>query len=338
MVSPRRALAACALCLALLSVPAAGQPAASFYADKTIRIIVSSTPGGGYDQRARAMARNIGRSMSGSPSLVVQNMPGGIVAMNYTYNVAPRDGSLLCLFQRSVITAPIMEPSGIKFELLKFNWIGSFGPEVGVVLAWHTAPVKTTADMFTQEMIVGMPGAITVPTVINAMTGTRFKIIKGYPGTREIMLAMERGEVMGVGEASWTDVKATQSQWLKDGKVRVLLQIGMARAPDLPDVPLAREFAKSEQHRKVLDVFLSQRQLAFPVVMPPEVPQDRVELVRNAFMAMGRDPLFKEDMDKGKMSYDLTSGADAEAFIKSMLASLTPDVVKQVTELAGPAN
>ncbi len=308
------------------------QAPADFHKGKTIRLIVSTTAGGGYDLRARLLARYMGKYIPGSPAFVVENMPGGgsVVAMNYAYNVAPRDGTAICMFQRSIFTTPLLTPQGVKFDLAKFNWLGNIGAEAGVVAVWHNAPAQKTEDLFSREVIVGMPGATVIPTVFNALIGTKFKIINGYPGQAEIITALERGEVQGVGEWSWSDIKATRSEWMREGKIRLLLQIATTKAKDLPNVPLAQEFAKSEEDRKILDIFTSQRQLAFPLVIPPETPADRVKVLREAFMKVAGDPDYIAEMDKLKAEVDFTSGEQATEFVQKTFGTLSPQLAARI--------
>jgi tripartite-type tricarboxylate transporter receptor subunit TctC len=330
----RRDIIGGAAAMGLVGAPkaASAQAGSDFYRGKTLRLIVSTTAGGGYDLRGRAMARHFGRFIPGNPTVIVENMPGGgsVVATNYIYNVAAKDGTALCLFQRSIFTTPFLTPGAIKFELSKFNWLGSLGAENGVVGVWHDAPAKTTEDLFKYELITGMPGATVIPTVFNAIIGTKFKVISGYPGNNEIITALERGEVQAIGEWSWTDLKRIRGDWLRDKKILPMLQIGVESAPDLKHVPLAQAFAKSDEDHKVLDIFTSQRQLAFPVVLPPEVSADRVQVLREAFVKMGNDPEFRADMAKIGAETDLMSGADAAAFINRTFANLPPELSARI--------
>ena len=321
--------------VAMLAAPrlALGQTPTEFFKGKAIRLIVSTTAGGGYDLRGRLMARHFGRFVPGNPQIVVENMPGGgsVVAVNYAYNVAPRDGTSICLFQRSIFTTPMLTPTGVRFELSKFNWLGSLGAENGVVVAWRDAPVKSTADMFNTELITGMPGATMIPTVFNAIIGTKFKVISGYPGNNEVIAAMERGEVQAIGEWSWPNLKTTKAAWLADGSIRLLMQIGTERNDDLKSVPLAQDFAKSEEDKRILDIFTSPRKLAYPLVLPPDVPADRVAVLREAFTAMSRDPEFLSDMQKAGMEGELTSGREVGDFVIKTFGSLPASLAQRIS-------
>ena len=327
-----RSFAVALMALTLQASTAFAQTPAEFYKGKTVRVIVSTTAGGGYDLRARLLARYMGKYIPGNPNLVVENMPGGgsVVAMNYTYNVAPHDGTAICMFQRSIFTTPLLTPQGIKFDLARFNWLGNVGAENGVVAVWHDAPARTTEELFSKEVIVGMPGATVIPTVFNALIGTKFKIINGYPGQAEIITALERGEVQGVGEWSWSDLKTNRSDWLRDKKINLLLQIATIKSKELPDVPLAQQFAKNDEDRKILDIFTSQRQLAFPLVLPPDTPADRVKALRDAFMKVAGDADYIADMQKLGAEVDFTSGEQATEFVQKTFGALSPELAVRI--------
>lgn len=324
-----------ALVLAAGAGSAGAQAAGEFFEGKTIRFLVSSAPGGGYDQRARVFARHFPRMIPGLGSLVVENMPGagGMVAVNFTYNNAPKDGTLFTMFQRSVTTTVLLKPAGARFDLLKVNWLGSMGPENGLVVTWHGSPIQTTDDLFKKEAVVGMPGVSLTPFMFNAVIGTKMRPISGYPGSRELQIAMERGELMGLGEWSWSDIKSMKREWYESGKIRLLLQIGTRRHKDLPNIPLAQDFAKTDEDRKLLDFTVSTRQLAFPMILPGEVPGDRVEFLRARFMRLGTsDREYKAEMEKLGVDFDFMSGQDAQEFVKRIYASFTPEMARRVQE------
>src|SRR5262245_21227784 len=322
---------------ATLSSRVRAQGETEFFKGKTLQLIVSTTPGGSYDFRARLMARHFGRYVPGSPQVVVTNKPGAgsLVAMNYMYNAAPKDGTVLCLFQHSIFATPFLTPKGVRFDLEKYSWLGSLGSENGIIAVRHDAPAKTTDDLFTKDVITGMPAGVSViPDVFNAIINTRMKVISGYPGAKEVIAALERGEVQAIGEWSWENLRTTKRDWLKTGFVRALLQIGIEPAPGLADVPLAQQFAKTSEDRRIVEIFVSQRQLAFPLVLPPEVPADRLAALRDAFMAMGRDPVFKEElMRDGSLEPKLMSGEDAASFVSKTFGSLPPALAERINSL-----
>src|SRR5262249_40741515 len=190
----------------------------------------------GYDAHARLLARHLGRLIPGNPIIVVQNQPaaGSLVAANQVYNAAPKDGTFISLIQRGMLTAKLINPAQVRFDVGKLNWIGSLTTEVGVVAAWHAAPHRTAQDLFDRELIVGGHAGVDpelTPRLYNAVLGTRFKIINGYNGTADIALAMERGEVFGIGDWSWSSLKKQRPQWLRENKVTLLMQSGLKNDP-----------------------------------------------------------------------------------------------------------
>jgi hypothetical protein len=315
----------------------AQQSVADFYKDKTIRLIVSSSAGGGYDLRGRLMSRHFSKHMPGNPRVVVENMPGAgsQLAVNYIYNQAPKDGTAMCLFQRSILVTPILRPAEVRFDLGKFNWLGSLGTENGVLAVRGDAPVKKPEDLFTTEITTGMPtGVAVIPEILNAVIKTKLKIITGYPGNNEILLALEQGELQAIGEWTWADIIATKADWLKTGKVVPMLQIGITPHEDIPNVPLAQSFAKTDDDRRIVELFVSQRQLAFPMVLPPEAPHDRVAALRKAFVDMGNDAAFQEESVKaGFGKARLTSGDDTTAFVNKTFGSIPPAVLERIKGL-----
>lgn len=324
---------------ALAPTAALAQSGTQFFADKTLRFIVATAAGGGYDFRMRAMARHIGKLLPGKPNIIVENMPGGgsIIGANYTYSVAPKDGTVMCMIQRSVFTTLFEKPAAARFDLKEFIWLGNMGPDNGVVVSWHTTPFKTAADLLTGEMVVAMPsGTYTQPQSINSVIGTRMKIIAGYPGATEMQLAMERGEVAGIGDISWSNVKQSRPAWLKEGKVNLLFQIGLKKEPDLPHVPLPQEFTKTAEDRQVLDVVASQRQFAYAIVLPPGVPADRVAMLQKAFMDLEHDAAFKADMAKLGYSFEPMHGEELAKAVRGMTASLTPAMIERIQKSTAP--
>ena len=311
----------------LFATPALAQSEADFFKGKTITFLVSTTSGGSYDTRARIMARHLGKQLPGSPNVVVQNMPGAgsVVAMNHMYNVAPKDGTFILITQRVIFTTPMLTPEGVQFDLEKYNWLGNMGTDNGLLVSWHESPIKTTADIFTKEMIVAGSAQTTIISILNALIGTKFKLITGYPGAADMQLAMERGEVMGPGEWSWSDLKTTRQDWIQSKKINLLLQNGLTKTPDLPNVPLSLDYVKNEDDRKILEVFVSQRQLAYPILMPPGMPATRVATMRKAFLDLGNDPDFKADFTKLNLEYDLMPGDKVQELVSSIVA--TPPVL-----------
>jgi tripartite-type tricarboxylate transporter receptor subunit TctC len=233
------------------------------------------------------------------------------------------------LMQRGVLSSKFTNPAGVRFDLTKFNWIGNLSSETAVVLAWHTTPFKTIEDVMKQEMLVGGTGPTidteTTPRLLNALIGTKFKVISGYPGTTDAVLAMERGEIQGMGDWSWSNVKTRKPDYLRDKKVRVLLQVATEKLPDLQDVPLAIDYVKDANDRKVMELFLAQKSAARPVVAPPQIPSDRIAAIRAAFDKMIADPAFLKDATSQKLDLDPTPAADIEKVIK-LFATTSEDI------------
>jgi tripartite-type tricarboxylate transporter receptor subunit TctC len=314
---------------------------ADFYAGKTMTIIVGAATGGGYDAQGRLMARHLGRFIPGKPDMIVQNVPGAgsLVAANNLYNTAPKDGTVIGLMQRGVLSAKFTNPGGVRFDLAKFNWVGNLSAETAVVVAWHASPHKTIQDVMKEEMLVAGTGpnidTETTPRLLNALIGTRFKIISGYSGTADGVLAMERGEVQGLGDWSWSNVKTRRPDYLRDKKIRVLLQVATEKLPDLPDVPLATEFVKNEDDRKIMELFLAQKSAARPVVAPPGVPTERMAAIRAAFEKMIADPEFLKDAAATKLELDPSPASEIEKVIK-LFASTPEDVGHRLKDAIEP--
>ncbi|MDB5594693.1 MAG: tripartite tricarboxylate transporter family receptor [Hyphomicrobiales bacterium] len=334
-----------AICATLLTVasPIASRANAveDFYTGKTMTVIVGADAGGGYDAQARLMSRHLGRFIPGHPTVIVQNMPGAgsLLAANNVYNIAPKDGTVIGLMQRGVLSSKFTNPQGVRFDLAKFNWVGNLSSETAVVLTWATTPFKTIEDVMKQEMVVGGTGPTidteTTPRMLNALIGTKFKIISGYPGTTDAVLAMERGEIQGMGDWSWSNVKTRKPDYLRDKKVRVLLQVATEKLPDLPDVPLAMDYVKDPADRKVMELFLAQKSAARPVVAPPQVPADRMAAIRTAFEKMIVDPVFLKDAASQKIELDPSPAADIEKVI-TLFANTPDDIGRRLKDAIDP--
>jgi hypothetical protein len=323
--------------LSLLCVsPLSAQPAQPFYAGKQLTLICGAAVGGGYDALARLMARHLTRLIPGNPTIVVQNQPaaGSLVAANQIYNTSPKDGTVISLIQRGMLTSKLINPGQVRFDIDKLNWIGSLATETGVVVASSTAPHKTAQDLFDKELIVGGHAGVDpelTPRLYNAVLGTKFKIINGYNGTADIALAMERGEVFGIGDWSWSSLKKQRPQWLRDKKITVLLQGGLKNDPELPDLPNALSFAKTESDRKVLELFFTQKTAARPVIAPPGVPAERLAILRTAFAKLATDKDFLADAEKSSLDVDPMSGEEVDKIV-ALITSAPPDVVDRYTK------
>ena len=313
--------------------------AADFYAGKTINLLAGSAPGGGYDQLARLVSRHLGKHLPGAPTIVVQNMPaaGSMVATNLLFNTAPRDGLTIGLIQRGMLLAKLTMAGQVHFDLDKFNWLGNLNSETAVSLALSTSPIQSAKDLFDKELVVGGETNVDpeiTPRLYNELLGTKFKIVSGYNGTTEIGLAMERGEVQGIGDWSWSSLKVQHADWLRDKKVRVLLQGALIKNPELPDVPEAMSFAKGDLERRTLQLFFTQKTAARPMLAPPGVPADRMAMLRDGFVAMGKDADFLADAAKSNLEVGIISSAEVEKAI-GLITSAAPEVTARYVSALG---
>ena len=318
---------------ALLAGAAAAPPAgaaedvAAFYRGKTVTIIVGSDSGGGYDLNARALSRHMARHLAGEPTIIVQNKPGAssLAAANYVYEVAPPDGRFIAAVQRPVPFQFLFGEAGVHFDLKRIQWLGSTAKEPGVFVAWETAPQKSLADLLHGEMIVGGNGASTdtelFARMMNNLFGTSLKIISGYPGQNEIVLAMQRGEVQGVANWSWSDIESRHRDWISDRKVRFLLQFSLDPIPALAGVPHILDIARSPEERAVLTLLMQNKALGRPYFVAPAVPADRVAALRAAFDATVKDPAFVADATKTVGPVDAVSGAAMQTMLDAVYAS-----------------
>src|SRR4051812_19595611 len=314
---------------------AAGETPAEFYAGKTFTIVVGSDVGGGYDTNARLLSRHIGKFIPGNPTVIVQNRPGAgsITAANYIYNTAPKDGTTIGMVQRGIPLFKLTNQPGVQYDPEKYTWIGNMSSEAGVTAVSNTSPVQKTEDLFTKELVVGGSGAgaenETGPRLLNAILGTKFKLVSGYKSQTEALLAMERGEIAGIGTMSWPTLKTNKAEEVKSGKIKVLMQNGLKRDKELPDVPLSIDFAKSEADRQALEFYFTQNTMARPIMAPPGVPADRVAALRAAVIAMGKDQEFRDDAAKIGLDSDPVSGEEVQRVVEKLVKT-PPEVVKRV--------
>jgi tripartite-type tricarboxylate transporter receptor subunit TctC len=318
----RGGLAASLAALAL--APANAQSAAEFYKDKTVDIYIGYSAGGGYDVYARILARHIGRHLPGNPTVVPKNMPGAgsLTLANWLYNVGPKDGTAFGIIGRGTAFDPLLGSTKAKFDAGKFNWLGSMNDEVSVCVSWHTAGIATFEQTLHKELVVGGTGPAAdtdqFPKVLNDTLGTKFKIVTGYPGGNDINLAMERGEVQGRCGWSWSSVIATHKPWLDQKQINVLVQLALGKHPDLPNVPLVTDFAKSEEQKNIFRLVFARQVMGRPFLAPPGIPPDRVEILRQAFMATLRDKDFLAEADKAKLEITPVTGDAVQKLVEEV--------------------
>jgi tripartite-type tricarboxylate transporter receptor subunit TctC len=323
-----------------LLLPAYAAPAVAedFYAGKQLTFIVGAGVGGGYDMQARTVARHLAKFIPGRPTIIVQNMPSRIGATNHMFNTAPADGTTMALVQRNMLLAKLTYPESIRFDIEKFNWIGSLNSETAVTVAWHTAPHKTAKDLFDKELIVGGITGVdpeTTPKLYNALLGTKFKVVTGYNSTSQIALAIERGEVQGIGDWSWSSVKAVRPQWLAEKKITLLMQGALKKEPELGDLPSALDFIKNDADRQVLQLHFTQKTAARPVILPPGVPKERVALLRKAFGDLAQDQEFQADVKKAKLEIEFVPGEEIEKVV-SLISSTPPEIASRYAKAFAP--
>jgi len=331
-----RALAAAVAAALLAGAPAPvawAQSPADFYKGKNVELEIGYSVGGGYDLYARTIARHIGRFIPGNPTVVPKNMEGAgsLRLANWLYNAAPKDGTVFGTIGRGTGFDPLLGHKGASFDATKFTWIGSANHEVSVCVAWHTSGIASFEDLMTKELTVGGTGSAAdtdqFPKIMNGVLGTKMRIVTGYPGGNDVGLAMERGEVKGRCGWSWSSVKSTHPAWITEKKINVLVQLALTKHPDLPDVPLITDLAKTDEDRQVLKLIFARQVMGRPFLAPPGVPADRVAALRKAFMDMMTDKDFLADAEKAQLEINPVAGDEIEKLVKELYG--TPPAIAQ---------
>ena len=329
------------LLLLALALPSTAHAADDFYKGKTVTIYVYTPPSGtSYDLTARLLAHYLPDHLPGAPTTIVKNMPGGggLTLTRYLYGAAPKDGTAFGTIPRSMPFESLLGSEMLDFDPLKFTWLGSPAAESSVAIAWHTAQVKTAKDLLEKELMVGGTGASAdselIPKALNGLVGTKFKIISGYAGVAMSSNAMERGETEGIAYWSWSAVKAGKPDWLREKKVNLLFQTGATANADIPDVPLAMTFAKTEAQRQALALLFARDALAFPYVAPPDLPPERATLLKRAFLDSYNDPKLIEDAHKAIFQVSPVTGDQAQEIIHRAFAT-PPEVIQNVRQALG---
>ena len=307
---------------------------ATFYQGKDIKLLISGTVGGGYDIYARTLAKHLGAHIPGHPAVIPQNMPaaGGLAAANYTYNVAPRDGTVICLLQNTVALEPFYADKQAQFDAAKLSWLGTPTTEVAVYLVWHTSKIRTLQDAQTFEMITGGAGAASTPVfyarVFNQIFGMKARLITGYPGQNELLLALENGEVEAMSSPFWSSIKTSRPNWYPQAKIRFLFQYGAEPHPELKDVPFALDLLRNEVAKALLIAASAPLGLGRPFVAPPGVPADRLAALRAAMTATFNDAEFRADCEKQRLE---CNNPKTEAQIETLItqAYATPEDIRK---------
>jgi tripartite-type tricarboxylate transporter receptor subunit TctC len=323
-----------------LTGAAGADPIEDFYKEKQLTILVGSEAGGGYDFPARVLARHIGRHIPGKPNILVRNMPGanGIVVANYMSARAPKDGSEIAIVHNTIVIDAMLGHEAVRFKPDEFVWLGSTSPLTNTCVVWHTAPVKTVEDARRTALRIGSTSATDattiVPRFLNAFAGTRFNVVRGYPGTTAIYIAMERGEIDGVC-AAWDSILKWRPDGLRSPDIRVLLQVNAKPDPSLTGVPFVMDLAQKPEDRETLAFLTARQYFARPFIAPPATSSDKVAVLRKAFMDTMRDPAFVADAVKTQIQVDPVDGESIQQFIATLLK--TPkDIIQRANDATKP--
>jgi tripartite-type tricarboxylate transporter receptor subunit TctC len=280
-----------------------------FYKGKVVTLVTSTGVGGTYDVVARLIARFMPRYIPGNPTIIVQNMPGGgnVLATNYMYNIAPKDGTAIATIHSAMPLHQVLDPKDVRYDAARFNWLGSTGPQNEVILVWNTAGITSLREAMERQVILGGTGAgsgiVIIPTLMNKLLGTKFKIVTGYRTSEEVNLGMQRGEVQARA-FGFGSITSQHPDWLAEHKVTFLAQAGAKRDKLLPDVPLLTELAKNDEQRQIFQLVSSAPALGQPYVAPPGLPPQRLAMLRDAFSATLRDDAFLAEAEKIRFEID----------------------------------
>lgn len=328
-----------ALCVAGWTASAQAQKTPpDFYKDKTIELLISSGPGGGYDAYARILARHMGKHIPGSPNIVAKNIEGagGLRLANVLYNTAPKDGTTFGTIYRSAGFEPLFGNKAAQFDATRFTWIGSASSEISLCVAWHASGAVKFEDVQTHELVVGTTGrgsdSFLFTSVMNGVLGGKMRMVSGYRSGNDMNLAMERGEVGGRCGWSWSSIRSSNQAWIDEKKVNLLVQIGLSKHPDLPGVPSVMDLAKSAEDEQILKLLFARQTMAYPFLAPPDIPPERANLLRQAFMDAMLDKELIADAHKSNLEVLPLSGTDVEALVKSVYAA-PPALVTKAMEI-----
>jgi len=327
-------------CLCLSSAKA--DPIADFYGGRTVTVVVSTSTGGGYDTLARAVARHIGKHLPGAPTFIVRNMPGagGLTATNYLYAAAERDGSVMALIQNNPPFEPLFGTKEARFDPTKFNWLGTPSVETAMVLVWHAVPVYSLDDLRRRETIMGASGANSTPAffarLLNAILGTRMKIIPGYPGQNEALVAMERGELDGYPSVFYSALSSTRPTWLAEKKARAIVQYGPEKLAELGDVPFVPDLVGDPKDKLLMQAALAPLSIGRPLLMPPDVPAERVAAMRKALGETFADPDFLADAVKIGLSVNSPRSGEELLQVIERAYQTPPRLIDRLRQLNNP--
>jgi tripartite-type tricarboxylate transporter receptor subunit TctC len=315
----------------------AAQTPQGVFAGKSVTMYIGFGPGGGYDMWARVVAAHIGKHLPGNPTVTPQNLPGAgsYRAASFIYNLAPKDGTAMALIARDATLGPLTGEPGAQFDATKFSYLGTPAIETNVCIAYHTAPVQTAHDLTERELIVGDNGPGTgthsYPLALNNILGMKFKLVGGYPSSADVFLAMERGEVQGICE-SLDSIKIRRPDWISSGTVAVLFQGGTKPNPELKDVPFVVDLAQKPQDKLAIEFLYAGQGIGRPFIAPPNLPPERLKMLRDAFDATMKDPEFIAEAGLRKLTLDPEDGEHLEALIKKTYATPKP-IIDRIAKL-----
>ena len=300
---------------------------ADFYRGKTVTLSVGSGAGGGYDTYARVIARHLHKHIPGEPVVIVKNAPGagGLVLANTLYNVAAKDGTEIATFNRGLLLDPLLGNDKAQHDPRRFTWLGSPASEVSTCVSWHATGIKTVADVRAKELVIGSTGPTTDTALYaqmsNILLGTKFKLVHGYAGGAEAILAMERGEIQGFCGWAYSSMEAQRPGWLKQGRISVILQYGVAPNPMFPGVPLATDLTTTPRARQMFELAVAPQLFARPFMAPPGVPPDRAAALATAFAAMLRDPDLRKEAAERRLDIEPVTGREIMSVLERVYAS-----------------
>ena len=320
---------------------ACAQTPAEFYKGRQVTMLIGGGAGGGYDVYFRTFGRYLTKHIPGNPNIVPKNLPAasGLAAASTIYTTAEKDGSIIGAFPNNVPMDPLFGNPGARYDALKLNWLGSIGKLQNVCATWHTSPIKTIQQAREREVIVSAAGATSnsaiMPKVLNALLGTKFKTIVGYDPGSGLTLSIERGEAEGICGLSWSTMKASRPHWIRDKLLNVIVQMGLDKLPDLPDVPAALDLVSDPEKKQVLELILIRQEPGRPLALPPGVPPDRVAALRKAFDDTIKDPEFIADAEKVQLEIDPLSAKQIGDLLAKAYAAPKP-IVREAAELVEP--
>lgn len=308
-----------------------------FYKGKRITVYIGSSAGGGTDLYGRTFGQFLGNVMPGKPTVIISNVPGanGLTLANQLQKVLPKDGTAIGIFDRNAAMHSVWGNPKAQFVAAELNWIGSANIDASTCVTWHTSDIDTLEKFMTRPVVLGST-AVYHANALNTLFGAKLKQVTGYPGGNDVLLALERGEVEGRCNWSWSSIMATRAEWVRDKKINVIVQFADEKHPDLPDVPLVDELAKTDKERKILDLMLSSQVMARPFAAPPGVPADRVKALRAAFMAVAKDPGFVAASKAQQLEVEPVSGERIQEIVKRMTDTPKP-ILRELRDIAlGP--